>query len=75
MQSTVEVQKAVRRIRTAAKADFHGQDFRRTAASRMTELGVQRLIVKKILNHADSEITAVYDRFAYDKEKREALER
>jgi integrase len=74
-QSTAELQKAVQRIRTAANVDFRAHDLRRTAASKMTELGVPRLIVKKILNHADSEITAVYDRFAYDREKREALDR
>jgi hypothetical protein len=33
-----------------------------------------RLTVKKILNHVEQEITAVYDRHSYDPEKREALE-
>jgi len=31
-------------------------------------------VVSKILNHAESGITAVYDRHSYDEEKREALE-
>lgn len=73
-QSLTELQKCIQRLREASKVEFRGHDLRRTAASKMTELGVPRLIVKKILNHADTEITAVYDRFAYDKEKREALE-
>lgn len=41
----------------------------------MTSMGIPRLVVSKILNHAESGITAVYDRHSYDAEKREALER
>jgi integrase len=52
---------------------FTPHDLRRTATSMMTRSGVQRLTVKKILNHADREITAVYDRYEYDKEKQKAL--
>jgi hypothetical protein len=39
----------------------------------MTELGVPRLVVSKLLNHAESGITHVYDRHSYDPEKRAAL--
>ena len=46
----------------------------RTAASLMTGMGIPRLTVKKILNHAEREVTAVYDRHSYDDEKRQALE-
>ena len=49
-------------------------DLRRSAASHMTELGISRLVVSKILNHADSSITGVYDRYEYGPEKRRALE-
>ncbi len=49
-------------------------DLRRTAASGMTALGINRLVVSKILNHVESSITAVYDRYGYDAEKRHALE-
>lgn len=49
-------------------------DLRRTAASHMTSMGINRLIVKKILNHVESDITAVYDRHSYDIEKRSALD-
>ena len=37
------------------------------------DLGIPRLIVSKILNHADRDITAVYDRASYDRDKRRAL--
>lgn len=67
-------QKALERIQKATKIDFVGHDFRRTAASLMTGMGIQRLTVKKILNHVEREITAVYDRHSYDMEKREALD-
>jgi hypothetical protein len=40
----------------------------------MTSMGISRLTVAKILNHAEHGITAVYDRHSYDREKREALE-
>ncbi len=40
----------------------------------MTGMGINRLTVAKILNHAEHEVTAVYDRHSYDQEKRQALE-
>jgi integrase len=48
-------------------------DLRRTAASHMTSIGISRLVVSKILNHAEPGVTAVYDRHSYDAEKRAAL--
>ncbi len=53
---------------------FTSHDLRRTAASHMTSMGIARLVVKKILNHVESDITAVYDRHSYDQEKRHALD-
>lgn len=67
-------QKPLVRIQKATGIDFVAHDFRRTAASMMTGMGIPRLTVKKILNHAESDITAVYDRHSYDAEKREALD-
>ena len=52
---------------------FTPHDLRRTAASHMTMLGYSRFIVERILNHADTSVAAVYDRYSYEKEKREAL--
>lgn len=52
---------------------FTPHDLRRTAASKMTESGVMRLVVSKILNHVESEVTAIYDRYGYEAEKRAAL--
>jgi integrase len=53
---------------------FTPHDLRRTAATHMTAMGTPRLVVSKILNHADSSITAIYDRHSYDAEKSNALE-
>ena len=41
----------------------------------MGYLGVDRFILSKILNHAERDVTAVYDRATYDGGKRSALER
>jgi integrase len=49
-------------------------DLRRTAASLITGLGINRLIVSKLLNHVERGVTAVYDRHGYDDEKRMALD-
>jgi integrase len=61
----------------AAKAfpveNFRGHDLRRTAATLMASGGVARLVVGKILNHAETSVTAVYDRATYDAEKTAAL--
>jgi hypothetical protein len=40
----------------------------------MTGMGIPRLVVAKILNHAEPGVTKVYDRHSYDPEKRQALE-
>ena len=54
--------------------DLRGHDLRRTAASMMTGMGIHRLTVSKILNHAEGGVTKVYDRHGYDAEKRHAME-
>jgi integrase len=53
--------------------DFRGHDLRRTGASFMASGGISRLTIGKILNHAETSVTAVYDRHSYDAEKSAAL--
>jgi len=48
-------------------------DLRRTAATRMAEKKVPRFDIERVLGHADSGVTAVYDCASYRDEKREAL--
>ena len=40
----------------------------------MTSMGISRLTISKILNHAERGVTSVYDRHSYDAEKRRALD-
>jgi integrase len=68
------IHKAHERIRRRAGVSFVPHDLRRTVASHMTSMGVNRLVVSKILNHVEKGITAVYDRHSYDREKRAALD-
>ncbi len=56
-------------------APWRIHDLRRTMATHMRSLGVDRLVVSKVLNHAESGITRVYDRYAADPEKWAAMER
>ena len=65
--------RAVVAIRKATGLDFQPHDLRRTAASLMAGLGIQRLTIGKVLNHAEPGITSVYDRYGYDREKQGAL--
>lgn len=66
---------ALRRAREqSGLAPFTAHDLRRTAATRMASAGVPRVVVGKILNHAERGVTAIYDRASYDQEKREALD-
>jgi integrase len=50
-------------------------DLRRTAATYMARIGVDRLVVSKVLNHAEEGVTKRYDRHDYAAEKRRALDR
>ncbi len=69
------IQIPFRRVRKLAGImDVRIHDLRRTAASLMTGMGIPRLTVSKILNHAEPGVTAVYDRHSYDREKRDALD-
>jgi integrase len=72
-QPVLDVRKAIHRVCLLSGVTFTPHDRRRTAASHMTSLGIPRLVVAKILNHAEPGVTKVYDRHSYDGEKRQAL--
>lgn len=76
--------RAVRRLLTnhnAAQAKkeraevekFTPHDLRRTAATHMAQLGIAEFVIGKVLNHTNESITGVYNRYAYDEEKQQAL--
>ena len=65
----------IQTVAAESSVDFHGHDLRRSAASCMASIGVERFTIERLLNHTDRSITAIYDRHSYDNEKRRALER
>ncbi|MDZ7691972.1 MAG: tyrosine-type recombinase/integrase [Balneolaceae bacterium] len=74
-----ELKRVVEKIRNESKVkDFRPHDLRRTAATYMAKLGIDRTVLGKILNHkglaGDGQVTAIYDRHSYMEEKRNALE-
>lgn len=74
-----EIKRAVSAIRNITGIeDFRLHDLRRTAATHMAEMKVDRTTLGKILNHkglaGDGQVTAIYDRYDYMDEKRLALD-
>lgn len=72
------VQNRAKKVREDSKIkDFRLHDIRRTAASYMAELGIDRTVLGKVLNHkglaGDNQVTAIYDRHEYIDEKNKAL--
>ena len=57
-----------------AIAEWHLHDLRRTCATYLAKLGTDRIIISKVLNHAEGGVTGIYDRHAYEAQKRHALE-
>lgn len=71
--------RALARARSAIGLDdFRVHDLRRTAASRMAEMGISPHTISLVLNHVSARkgtVTGkVYITYSYDREKREALE-
>ena len=64
-------------------ADVHGwtrHDLRRSAATLLASLKVDRTVVELLLNHSERQakggiVAATYDRHSYELEKRQAVER
>lgn len=54
---------------------FTPHDLRRTAATHLGALGYSNFFIGQILNHTDQSVTGIYNRYAYDREKQEMLER
>ena len=53
---------------------FTPHDLRRTGATHLAELGFSDEIIGAVLNHTREGVTSIYNRYRYDKEKRQALE-
>lgn len=73
-----ELQKAIQRVRASSGIDFNGHDLRRTAATKMGELGILEKTISRVLNHVlpgESKVTPIYNRYKYDTEKKDALDK
>jgi len=71
--------KALRHIHAESETTaWRYHDLRRTAASGMARAGIAPHVVEKVLNHISgtiSGVAAVYNRYGYDAERREALDK
>jgi integrase len=68
--------KAASELSEGLSFSFRAHDLRRTAASGMAEAGVSRDHIAHVLNHRSvthASVTAIYDRYTYDREKLAAL--
>jgi integrase len=73
-----DLKRAKENVRAKSKVkDFRPHDLRRTVATNLAKLKVDRTVLGKILNHkkmsGDNLVTAIYDRHDYLEEKRKAL--
>jgi integrase len=72
-----EIAAALARAGRPAMPAWRLHDLRRTAASRMAQLGVSPHVIEKVLNHTTGSlagVAGVYNRYGYGPEKRHALE-
>ena len=69
------VAKAVNRhwAQMEIKEAFTPHDLRRTLRTKLAELGVNDVVAERVLGHKLQGMAAVYNRYAYDVEKRQAL--
>lgn len=66
--------RAIMNIRDRSGVVFVPHDIRRTVATRLAgDLGIGRLTISRVLNHIETGVTGIYDRYSYDREKRAAL--
>jgi integrase len=66
-------QKVHGRVTDAVGFAFQPRDLRRTVATGLAKLHVERTVIRRILNHSEGDITAVYERHHFNDEKIEAL--
>jgi integrase len=77
----VNVGNTIRRANVAGRfkiADWSAHDLRRTALTGMARLGIAPIVLGHVANHRSTTragvTLAVYSQYAYDKEKRAALD-
>lgn len=76
--SITDISRSIKEVRTKSKVkDFKLHDLRRTVSTYLAELGVPQEVNSKILNHktggGGSQVTRLYNRYEYIKERQIAL--
>ena len=61
--------------RLSGVTDWKFHDIRRTIATNLSKLGVDRFLLQRVMNHTDKSVTKIYDRYSYLEEKRDALQK
>ena len=78
-QPIIHPGKAAQRIKDQSGIDFNAHSLRTTFATRQAGLATPPQVLSKLLNHkksgAGSDITALYNRYDYDEEKRLAMQK
>lgn len=64
---------AARPIKADSGVESVPHNLCRTAATYIASMGVPRLSVSRVLNHAEGVVIWIYDGYSYDSKKREAL--
>ncbi len=69
------ITRAVSRHRTEMRIEKHftPHDLRRTVRTKLAELGIDDIIAERVLGHKLQGLLAIYNRYPYDPEKRQAL--
>ena len=69
--------RAINKVRTLCgpMEEWRVHDLRRTFATHLRAIGIDRLVVSKLLNHSEGGVTNIYDRYTADPEKTAAMER
>ena len=65
----------IRRNHSLGLGQFSVHDLRRTARTGFAKLKVSSDIAEMIINHSRGAMVDIYDRYTYEDEKREALEK
>lgn len=67
----------IRLMEAVGVGDLTVHDLRRTGATMMAEIGISGDVISRILNHTPPgpQVTKIYNRFDYEPQKRNALER
>lgn len=72
-RATICINKAGYSVCNATGLSFRPHDLRRTGATHLGEMGVSNEVIDAILNHVNGGVVRVYNRYAYESEKRLAL--